>query len=58
MTMPLPLQASFDTMAHSTFKRHLRRALPVTRSRFAWEQQAHKLAGELASKEKAAAAAR
>lgn len=51
------VQASFDTMAQSTFKRHLRRSLPVTRSKFPWEQAQHKLAGELASKEKAAAAA-
>jgi hypothetical protein len=45
-------------MAQSTFKRHLRRSLPVTRTKFQWEQQAHKLATELAAKERAAAAGR
>jgi hypothetical protein len=42
-------------MASTTFKRHLRRALPVTRTRFNWEQAQHKVAGELAAKERAAA---
>ncbi len=50
------LEGSFDALAQRTFK-ELRRALPVTRSKFPWEQAQHKLAVELATKEKAAAAA-
>jgi capping protein alpha len=50
------LEASFDALASRTFK-ELRRALPVTRSKFPWEQAQHKLAVELATKERAAAAA-
>ena len=50
------LEASFDALASRTFK-ELRRALPVTRSKFPWEQAQHKLAVELATKERTAAAA-
>lgn len=47
-------QESFDTMSSSTFK-ELRRALPMNRQKFPWEQVQHKLAMELVAKEKAAA---
>ena len=49
-------QETFDTMNEGTFK-ELRRMLPVTRAKFPWEQVQHKLAVELATKEKAAKAA-
>jgi len=49
------LETTFEELAGGAFK-ELRRALPVTRTRFQWEQAAHKVAGELADKERAAQA--
>ena len=50
------LEGAFDTMNEGAFK-ELRRMLPVTRAKFPWEQVQHKLAVELATKERAAAMA-
>jgi len=46
------LEATFDALAERSLK-ELRRALPVTRARFPWENTAAKLAGELRAKEAA-----
>ena len=43
------LESSFEGMERAALK-ELRRALPVTRQKFAWEQVQHKLAIELASR--------
>lgn len=45
------LESSFEGMERAALK-ELRRALPVTRQKFAWEQVQHKLAVELATKNK------
>ena len=46
------LEETFDELAGGAFK-ELRRALPVTRTRFDWDKAQHKLAIELAAKERA-----
>ena len=43
------LESSFEGMERSALK-ELRRALPITQQKFAWEQVQHKLAIELAAK--------
>ena len=50
------LESTFEGLATSSFK-ELRRALPVTRAKFEWQQQAHKVAAQLEIKAKAASKA-
>ena len=48
------LESGFESLAGGAFK-ELRRSLPVTRAHFPWEQAQHKLALQLAQKERVAA---